>query len=382
MKPDFKPNSLALVVLVTFTAAILLALVAQVPIASAGVALQTTATPPDIASPTPPGAVTLSPLTTATPTLRASGTVSPTTATLTLGASETISPTTATPTAGSSVIISPTVTATPSPQGTPTPEPYHLSSWYSLSPDKAWVAIGQELLPGEGGGDRYFTRVQLLKTDGTKNWTIVDKWSDWGLGYTLPRPVRWSADGLYFYFTNVPVVDGCAPFVIAGDLNRAALNETKFERILPEGGLALSLSPDERTAADIHRASRGPALTLYDIATAKTRELALNVVGDNLQVGNIVWAPDNKSLLLVIAKNACLPAGTTHSLVRVNMDSLTQTFLLSDDPRQFTVIQWDSPDRVLLAAADKTVWTLDLTRNEVLPAACTPVLAAKNLCKP
>jgi hypothetical protein len=116
-----------------------------------------------------------------------------------------------------------------------------------------------------------------------------DEWSPFALGYTLPTPVRWSADSQTFYYTNRPVVDGCAPFANGSDLQRVDLSDGIATELVPSVGLSLALSPDEGTLAFF--GYRGRGLVLRGIASGEEREMGFLPDG-NAAAGAIVWSPD------------------------------------------------------------------------------------------
>lgn len=92
--------------------------------------------------------------------------------------------------------------------------------WTSPSPDRMWVARGLAAFPAgseEEHKNRYYTHLSVARSDSSREWMILDKWSVLALGYTTPQPLQWSSNGRFFYFTNRPVPDGCAVFVNGSD---------------------------------------------------------------------------------------------------------------------------------------------------------------------
>lgn len=82
----------------------------------------------------------------------------------------------------------------------------------------------------------------LTSASGSRTMTALDETRNRGLGYALPRAVRWSADNARLYFTNVAAVEGCAWFVNGSDLYSVALATGEVQQLMPDQGPALALS--------------------------------------------------------------------------------------------------------------------------------------------
>ena len=92
------------------------------------------------------------------------------------------------------------------------------------SPNQSWVVTTSLRLPTPANPrHQYNAKMVVARTDNSKKFTVMDRWSDFGLGYTIPQPFRWSRDERYFYFTNLPVSDGCGGLSNASDLQRVDL---------------------------------------------------------------------------------------------------------------------------------------------------------------
>jgi hypothetical protein len=145
-----------------------------------------------------------------------------------------------------------TPTETPYPTTTPDLAEMNIQTYQSYSPDGNWVAEGMV------ASSRsiiccpdYYTRLVVSSVDGSTQYVVVDKWEKSGLGYTTPRPFHWSSDGIYFYYTNEPVVEGCGIFVNGADLYKVDLRDGAVTEVIPSSGLWLSLSADESSLAYI-----------------------------------------------------------------------------------------------------------------------------------
>jgi hypothetical protein len=240
--------------------------------------------------------------------------------------------------------------------------------WISTSPDGAWVARGLAAFP-EGAGHRYYTRLTVERSDGSQEWTVLDTWSELALGYTTPRLLRWSSDGQHLYYTNRPVPDGCAVFVNGSDLQRVDLSDGSVTEVVPSVGLWLSLSPDETTLAYVGYGDRG--LVLRELTTGHERQTPIDAFGEaqDAHVGHIVWSPDGDALMLTVAFDACgPPEESTHAIVRVDAETLSQTTVMTQDDRLFTTQAWPKADQVLLKDRNGKTWWLAPETGDLEPS--------------
>ena len=103
----------------------------------------------------------------------------------------------------------------------------------------------------EGDQEKYRTQLTVRRADGQVTWPVIDQVSNYGLGYTIPVPLQWSADGERLYVTNRPVPDGCALFVNGSDLWQVDLTSGRLAEVVPPVGSSLALSSDETRLATI-----------------------------------------------------------------------------------------------------------------------------------
>jgi len=218
-------------------------------------------------------------------------------------------------------------------------------------------------LPTSSGPENYYTQLKVSKADGTLEWTVVDEWSAWGLGYTIPKPLHWSRDGRFLYFTNQPVPDGCAVFVNGSDLQRIDLSNGDVREIAPPVGLWLALSPDETMLAYIGYGGRG--LVIRDLATGAEQEIPLDP-GKDYQAGQVLWSPDSKTIILALAIHPCSTGwADSTSIVRVDVTTLEPVTLLREDKRLFVPVEWTAAGKVLLKDGEGAHWLMDVTTGQV-----------------
>jgi hypothetical protein len=217
--------------------------------------------------------------------------------------------------------------------------------------------------PVDDGSEQYQTRLEAVNTAGTVKWTLADQTLNYGLGYTIPHPFHWSADGRYLYFTNLAVPDGCSLFHNGSDLYRADLSTGQVTEIVPPWVWWLSLSPDEQTVAYIRWNGEALLLTILNPATGNYRQTTFE--GNYTQAGNIVWSPDGQAFMLTLAAQPCDPANWTQSIARVDVATLSPTILIRDDKRLFVTTEWPEVDTVELTDKDGDLWTLEVTSGEL-----------------
>lgn len=205
--------------------------------------------------------------------------------------------------------------ASPSPHATEPAAP--MAEATVVSPDGRWsaysLALAPVVSPTSPTGEVYRAVLRLTHADGMQ-WTPVDEWRPYGLGWTWPSVLQWAPDGQALYFTNIPVPDGCALFVNGSDLWRVDLSTGQAAPLAPVLSASIALSPGAETLAYID--GRGaPELVLRDLATGAERRV--RVAAEGQQAGDIRWSPDGATLEITVADEPCGNA-TTYTTVRVD----------------------------------------------------------------
>lgn len=76
------------------------------------------------------------------------------------------------------------------------------------------------------------------------------------------------------------------------DLQQVDLEDGHVKEIVPPKAWWISLSPDEKDAAYTYWNGSGLELVLHDLATMAERAAELEVTGEGVQAGDIIWSPD------------------------------------------------------------------------------------------
>lgn len=297
--PSLQPFLYWLTGLILIGAASACALPAQTPTVEMTVAAILTTTRPTIAVSTPTP-IREAPVTSTQPPPQVlTVEVSPTTVRPTVNAL------TRTPSVETAVTQTPTASVEVVPEVKPTQEPL-LTGEYQ-APTGLWSAQGW----GQFQGETYHAELRVMSHDGQILWTASQDFNA-GLGVPLPTPLVWSQDGRYLYYTNVPLVDGytCSIPVNGSDLWRMDLTDGRVSQLVPEVGLSVSLSPDEKTFAYVSFGQQ-QNLVLRDLATGEERRLSLPA---DTRSGGIVWSPDNLVLTLTVAEGPCTGNEVTSTL--------------------------------------------------------------------
>jgi hypothetical protein len=263
-------------------------------------------------------------------------------------------------------LVTPTAHASPTP--TPALSSMNVHTETFSSPDGKWMAQLTVALPvgGASVGDNYYTRLEIARTDHAVTWVAVDQWSRFGLGYTTPRPLHWSGDGQYLYFTNAPTPDGCAVFANGEDLQQVDLKNGQVKEVVPKVAQVVSLSPDDQTLAYIP--SGGTLrLILRSLATGAERQVDLSGEKD-AQAGSIVWSPDTQVVILTVAIHPCDPSQWRYSVERIDTPTMALKTLIPNGRRSLRTIGWRGVAMVELEDNAGNQWLIDaVTGGSPLP---------------
>lgn len=270
----------------------------------------------------------------------------------------------ASPSPSATVTVVATETAVSPPITSPSPISVPITPTIAHSPDGEWRAVMRFSDPVPPDGDdqfpngKYHVEMVVEQVNGAQSWTAVNEWRGGGLGATYPQPVRWSVNGSFLYFANIPHADGCSPLVNGGDLWQLDLDSGVITEIAPYIGLVMALSPDETQLAV--NASYGRGFLIRDLATGEEKpiHLPLRILEYGWTISGMEWSPDGDHLLLIQAINPCGGVRKT-AVIRVDMTDLSATTIIEPSERNFTSLEWMGNDDVQLLDESGEILHLD-----------------------
>jgi hypothetical protein len=239
---------------------------------------------------------------------------------------------------------------------------YDVSTWSLDSPDGRRVAEG-------GMRDRmfyrsseyYYSYLKVIGMEQNEDWVILEQVSPLGMDYTLPKPIHWSSDGEYLYYTIHPVSKRCNFFESGGVLKRASLTNRTSTDILPEVVPAIAISPDGHLLAFTTWGSP-PDLVIKDLNTGEEQRTPL----DAEDAGSIVWSSNGEYLVVTLANHTCMP-GWEQAIEIVVADAGEKLTLTAFDDRLLTAVDWVDGNRVLLSDKEGKSWRLDAITGKLIP---------------
>ena len=232
------------------------------------------------------------------------------------------------------------------------------------SPNQRWVVTTSLRLPTPANPrHQYNAKMVVTRLDGSKKFTVMDRWSDFGLGYTIPQPFHWSRDGRYFYFTNLPVSDGCSGLSNASDLQQVDLRSGRIDELLTPIHTWVSLAPDDKNVAAVNHG----VLLIGNVVKLDMRRPDFALTSNAESIGAIQWSTDSKQLVFAQLFDACTqtPLGSKSSIVWVDARSGQSRVLIKEDARRFMVERWLASHEVLLRDRDFQRWVLNTKTGEL-----------------
>lgn len=234
------------------------------------------------------------------------------------------------------------------------PDPGFFDAAILPSPDGQKIAWGSVLTMDTTGTD---VILKVANIDGSNVVTLLD-------GHMAesrrPSPIKFSDDGQYLYYTNMPYgIGGYILFYGGPDLIRINLTTLVAETILPSNNClcAMEFSPDESKVARINRTTAGLSLVVYEISSGS--ETTFPFPSQYTQAGGILWSPDGGSIMLTLALGN--PDAEAFSVVKIDLVTSMVSYFLSDDPRCIRTREWVAPDVVWMSDNDYNVYRMDAT---------------------
>jgi hypothetical protein len=234
----------------------------------------------------------------------------------------------------------------------------------SVSPDGKWNVDRTIAFPkSESTLGKHFIQLIIQSIDGLTRWTVIEKWEETSLGYTIPEPIGWSQDNKNFYFTNRPVVEGCnAISPNSGDLKRVDIKTGDVTEVLPNTTSWMSLSRDHSKLAYI----RENCLHIRNLNSGEEKIISIDP-GAAFEAGYIVWAPNNEMIALTLAIHPCTGnyPGTgiyskTTSIITIDTSTMAVRTFVEENNRRLLTMAWAEVDIIELEDFQKSPWLLNV----------------------
>ena len=214
--------------------------------------------------------------------------------------------------------------------------------------------------------DDYYQELTVAPTTGGDERTLLAQWSPLGLGYTLPAVRRWSEDGETLYFTQQPVVDGCALFAWSEGLYSVRVRTGSPQRLLVTRSVPMAVAPDENGVAWIDRPNA--QLVVHDLAAGSVITYPLSLETGKTDAGNLVWDPTSTQVAFGVAHDPCSGAfAASTSIMLLDVAGGQMQTLLDEDARLLLPVSWDDPTVITVTDRAGTSYLLDPASGEITP---------------
>jgi hypothetical protein len=245
-------------------------------------------------------------------------------------------------------------------QGTvaPEPTPFLLKPVFAKACSEAFIDYYMEISPDGNWLAEYCLLkniFQVSNKSGTKLYTL-----DFQTLYMDPdnrdgtiRPVHWTADNQYIYFTLTPEgwMDGGTFSIsdLAPLLYRMQASNGEISKIL-SGLFYHSFSPTDRRMIEIQEYKHPLKLLIHDLKSGTSQTLIPAANAHYGHAGNVLWSPDGLKFVFVAAYGYDygdeVSESNVQSLIFVDLASLSQQVVVTDLPAYIKPISWDENDMI------------------------------------
>lgn len=237
----------------------------------------------------------------------------------------------------------------------------------SISPDGVWIATTRAAF----AADTYYRELTVAPVAGGASHTLDAGWGPFGLGYTLPMVRRWSHDGETLFFTQQPVVEGCALFAWSEGLYSTRFTAGKTQQVLKTRAVPLAVAPDANHVAWIDRSEA--QLFIHTLAPRTVVSYSLPLEIGHVDAGELVWNPASTQVAFAVAHEPCTGGFAAATSILV-LDTTTGelTTLLAEDVRNLLPVAWTDASTLTLEDREGMTYTLDVASGEVTATAEQP----------
>ncbi len=276
-----------------------------------------------------------------------------------------------------SITSSPTSTPsiTPSPSLTSkspaifTATPFSNKAFLTIqSPSADWIA--HVYSPTNLDDPKFTTRI--ANSNGKTEWVLDYHTVGYEEAYYLP--FYWTNDGHYLYLIIFRIRDGCGvlKFYDGSGLFRFDLLTGKLLDLVseePSASYTFSISPQESSLIYVQQGEVPITIRVKDVFSGKESTIALEEKYDGS--GNFAWFPNDNAVLFVAVENIC-EDDQNYDLIALDLDTMGMKTIVDNLDRDLTVIEWETPDTVLMSDQQGNTWVLNLKSSQLVLATPTP----------
>lgn len=162
------------------------------------------------------------------------------------------------------------------------------------------------------------------------------------------RPVHWSKDNHYIYFTARPEQWNDGVYAIseyAPTLYRMDILDGEIIRIL-QGAFYHSFSPTERRMIEIQEFQQPIKIIIHDLKTGDIQTFVPNNDAKYGQAADVVWSQDGLRFVLVGAYGEYIDQPNRSDIILINLADSSQKVIVPEIEGSVTMLSWDESDNI------------------------------------
>lgn len=227
------------------------------------------------------------------------------------------------------------------------------------SANRAWVAFFLERTSENA-------EMEVLRVDGTQHWRVSELYEREGYLW----PLGWSLDGRYFYFTRSAGMDGCSfGGPLGTSLKQLDLTTGQVTTLDPQLPVQ-TLAPDAKWL--LYKEAQDIVVLDLTMNNQVRQTMEAYQGGPYVGLGNFVWSPDAKQLVMLVKQDDCDPDNPRSAVVLLERATLQQQTLLADWSHHIWIQGWTAEDKIWLRDDERHYWLLNPLTGELNVPAIVP----------